>query len=221
MHQFQPLMEQSTLNPRKRKHHSLKTKFFWQHLQWVIALGTALIVFTLIIFLRDPQSENLVAETCGNSSSEAISLGCSFDIVSFAWLPARCFDQELVDRFLALHNWTWYLDTEGQQTVDLASVAAGKYDRLYVSQEYHMYHCTYTWRKMHRAILAGSVVDGYISDTHHTAHCEMQILDRSLPLDAISNSIYIKYASCPIKQDFPGRWGWYRVINGQRVYRDP
>lgn len=179
-----------------------------------------MIVLTLVIFLREPQPQDPVAETCGNSSSEALSLGCSFDIISFAWLPARCFDQELVNQFLAIRDWKWYLDTEGQQTVDLASVAAGQYEQLYVTQEYHMYHCTYMWRKMHRALLAGNVVDGYIGDIHHTAHCEMQILDRSRPLDAISTSIYTKYASCPIKRDFLGRWGWYRIVNGRRVYRD-
>ena len=201
---------------------SKKIKSILRHIQWLVALGLTMIVFTLVVFHRAPQAKDPVLETCGNSSSEALSLGCNFDIISFAWLPARCFDQELMDQFLDLRDWKWYLDTEGQQTVDLASVAAGQYEQLYVTQEYHMYHCTYMWRKMHRALLAGNVVDGYIGDMHHTAHCEMQILDRSRPLDGISTLIYIKYASCPIrKQDFLGRWGWYRIVNGRRVYRDP
>lgn len=207
-------------SPKQKTPSSKKFQSVWQHLQWFVALGLTLIVFILVIFLRDPQSKDPAAETCGNSSSEAISLGCSFDIMSFAWLPPRCFDRELMNQFLAIRDWKWYLDTEGRQTVDLASVAAGQYDQLYVTQEYHMYHCTYMWRKMHRAIAAGAVVDGYIGDIHHTAHCEMQILDRSRSLDAISTSIYTKFASCPIKQKVPGWWGWYRIIDGQRVHRD-
>lgn len=200
---------------------SKKSNPFWRHVKWFIAPATALILFTLAVFLQDSKSEGPVPETCGNSPAEAISLGCNFDIISFAWLPARCFDQELMDEFMAVHDWKWFLDRDGQHSVDLASVAAGGYDELYVTQEYHMYHCTYMWRKMHRAILAGTVLDGYIGDMHHTAHCETMILDRTRALDTINTSILTKYVRCPFAQeDFQGRWGWYRVINGQRVYRD-
>lgn len=205
----------------RSKHWSRKLGILAQCVPWLIALAMALIVLSVLISLQNSRTEDLSSETCGNSSSEALSLGCSFDVISFAWLPTRCFDKELVDEFLALRDWNWYLDAGAQQTADFVSVAAGEYDELYVTQEYHMYHCTYMWRKMHRAILAGDVLDGYIGDMHHTAHCEMQILDRSRALDEVSTTIYTKYINCPVQQEFRGRWGWYRVINGQRVHRNP
>ena len=73
----------------------------------------ALIVVGVVTFLRHSQPENISPETCGNSSHEALSLGCSFDVISFAWLPDRCSDKELVDDFLALKHWNWYLDAGG------------------------------------------------------------------------------------------------------------
>ena len=205
----------------KSTHWSGKPRHLVQYLPWLIASVIALILVGVVAFLQLSQPENISPDTCGNSSHEALSLGCSFDVMSFAWLPDRCFDKELVDDFLALKDWNWYLDAGGQQTADPASVAAGAYDELYVTQEYHMYHCTHMWRKMHRAILAGRDLDGYIGDMHHTAHCEMQILDRSRALDDTSTKIYTKYVECPLQQESRGRWGFYRIINGQRVYRDP
>ena len=181
----------------------------------------ALVVVGVVTSLQHSQPEDISPELCGNSSREALSLGCSFDVMTFAWLPDRCFDKELVDDFLALKDWNWYLDVRGQQIADSASVVAGAYDAVYVTNEYHMYHCTYMWRKMHRATLAGKVLDGYIGDMHHTAHCGMHLMDRSRALDKIDTLARTKYVECPLQQESRGRWGWFRIINGQRVYRDP
>ena len=205
----------------KPTHWSLKPRHIVQYLPWLIASVMALVVVGVVTNLQHSQPEDISPESCGNSSREALSLGCSFDVMTFAWLPDRCFDKELVDDFLALKDWNWYLDVGGQQTADSASVVAGAYDKVYVKNEYHMYHCTYMWKKMHRATLAGKVLDGYIGDMHHTAHCEMQILDRSRALDRIDTAAYTKYVECPLQQESRGRWGWFRIINGQRVYRDP
>ena len=206
---------------KPRQNWSRKFRPLVPYLPLLIALAMASIVLIVVMFLQQSQPEDIPSETCGNSSSQALSLGCRFDVISFAWLPARCFDPDLVDDFLALKDWQWYLDAGARRTADPASVAAGAYEELYVTQEYHVYHCTYMWRKMHRAILAGQVLDGYIGDMHHTAHCEMQILDRSRALDQVSTTIYTKYVECPVRQESRGRWGWYRIIDGRRVHRNP
>ena len=62
-----------------------------QYLPWLIASIVALIVVGVVTFLQHSQPENTSRESCGNSSHEALSLGCSFDVISFAWLPERCF----------------------------------------------------------------------------------------------------------------------------------
>ena len=198
-----------------------RSRHLVQYLPCLIASIMALIVVGIVTLVQHSQPRDISRESCGNSSHEALSLGCSFDVMTFAWLPDRCFDKELVDDFLALKDWNWYLDARGQRIADSASVIAGDYDMVYVKNEYHMYHCTFLWRKMHRATLAGKVLDGYIGDMHHTAHCETHLLNRSRALDQIDTAAMTKYVECPLQQESRGRWGWFRIINGQRVYRDP
>ncbi|KAK3312966.1 hypothetical protein B0H66DRAFT_485102 [Apodospora peruviana] len=158
-------------------------------------------------------------ETCGTSPQDAVSRGCRFDVMSFAWLPAPCFDGELMADFLALRDWRWYVDPDGTQMADAAAAARGEYDRLYVTQEYHMYHCTYMWRKMHRAIRYRRPLDGYIANMEHTAHCEaMLVNDAGLPLDATNTAIVSKYVQCPVSGQELGDAGWYRMVDGARVH---
>jgi hypothetical protein len=159
-------------------------------------------------------------DTCGLSASSALSHGCSFDITSFAWLPARCFDPGLVEQFLALRDWRWYLDAEGSQPIDLGSVRSGGHAQLYVTQEYHIYHCTYMWRKMHRAAAAGRPLDGYIGDIAHTAHCEGQLVGHGAVavLNETNTVIFTKFVNCPRDGEDLGDKGWYRVVDGRPVF---
>jgi hypothetical protein len=190
----------------------------------LIIISIPLAIVLIWVLIRDAIKVDHPLTSCGHSTAEALSLGCSFDVMSFAWLPTRCFDEELTNGFLALRNWQWYLDADGVKSVDFSSVAGAAYDELYVTQEYHMYHCTYMWRKMHRASLAGKVLDGYIADLHHTAHCELEILNavgERRGLNDTSMTIYSKYVDCPLENKDLGRLGWYRMIGGRRVHRDP
>ncbi|PVH88365.1 hypothetical protein DL98DRAFT_366642, partial [Cadophora sp. DSE1049] len=133
---------------------------------------------------------------CGTSRDEALSRGCHFDVVSFTWVPHRCFDEELSNQFLALRDWEWFLDPEALEKVDVRSVLAGDHDHLYVTWEYHVCHCTYMWRKMHRAILKGVLLDGYLGSTPHTERCEMVLVDRQNPLNDTSTIVFTKFAEC-------------------------
>ncbi|PVH73087.1 hypothetical protein DL98DRAFT_398522, partial [Cadophora sp. DSE1049] len=155
--------------------------------------------------------------SCGTSSAEAVSLGCHFDVMSFAWLPQACFDGELSHQFLALRDWEWFLDSEGTHGVDMGSVLAGEYSQLYVTQEYHMYHCTYMWRKMHRAALRGAALDGYIGSMMHTEHCEQMLMDHESTIDETNTMIFTKFVECPASNHGPSKAGWYRVIDGVKT----
>jgi hypothetical protein len=184
------------------------------------------IVIILLVFLfaydRSHHQHPLTKkfDTCGLTASSALSHGSSFDVTSFAWLPARCFDQGLVDQFLALHDWRWYLDAAGSQPVDIDSVRSGVHAQLYVTQEYHMYHCTYMWRKMHRAAGAGRPLDGYIGNMSHTAHCEGQLVGHGAEagLNETNTVISTKFVNCPRDGEDLGDKGWYRVVDGRPVF---
>jgi hypothetical protein len=80
--------------------------------------------------------------------------------MSFVWTPPACHDKELPGDFLSLRNWTWYHDIKATQVADEHLVHQGKFDHLYVTWEYHKVHCAYMWRKLHRAMMSGSRVDG-------------------------------------------------------------
>ncbi|EXJ92892.1 hypothetical protein A1O3_01446 [Capronia epimyces CBS 606.96] len=142
-------------------------------------------------------------DSSGSSAAEAVALRCRFNATSFAWLPVRCFDAELVNEFLSLQNWRWFRDTEGREPVNLNSITTGSYDQLFMTQEYHLYHCTYMWRRMHRAVLNDLPLEGYIGSLRRTEHCEQQLVGRTRTqteagrLNDTSVSMFTKFVECP------------------------
>jgi hypothetical protein len=121
--------------------------------------------------------------SCGDTPSSARLSNCTFDIMSFSWLPSACDEPELTAEFSRVRNWTWWLDTDRTASVPFDEVARGDHSELFVTREYHMYHCTYMWRKLHRGLLKGQqnvekrgIVDSYIGSYGHTSHCEMMLI---------------------------------------------
>lgn len=185
------------------------------------------LLLSLLLYESGVSSHSIASlpppETCGTSPQQAMSLGCKFDVMSFAWLPARCFDSSLTAEFLALREWEWFEAADSgaanisQRGVDISSVAKGAHDQLLVTQEYHLYHCTYMWRKMHRAIQREQPLDGYIGSMGHTDHCEHVLVTSETPLYDTSTTIFLKYANCPFDGHHPEDAGWYRMIEGVQV----
>ncbi|KAJ5083622.1 hypothetical protein N7456_013049 [Penicillium angulare] len=165
----------------------------------VIAAILSLAVFISIAkFLQTPLPYKIstsTTETCGESREEARALGCHFDPVSFSWLPSSCYDGDLTEEFLGLKDWEWFVDSDGS-SASRDTVMEGGYDELYVSWEYHLLHCTYAWRKMHRAILSGRPMDNYIAKYNHTAHCEHMLLAQWIERNTTNTIIQTKFVSC-------------------------
>ena len=153
------------------------------------------------------------ALTCGTTPTSALAANCSFDPLSFSWLPAPCYDSELIASFLALKDWAWYLHpspsthnlthavTNRYPTpVPYATVLSGTHHHMYVSREFHLYHCTYMWRKMHRAWARGGPMDSYVGNYSHTGHCEgvLTTLDggRKGELGVVDVRISRKFVDC-------------------------
>ena len=135
-------------------------------------------------------------DQCGNSPADAIERGCRFDVMSFSWLPLPCYDSRLSAEFLALRDWHWYLDSTDGQEVPVNEVELGIHDQLFVTWEYHLNHCTYMWKKLHRAILQDGPIDGYIGNYNHTLHCAEVLVGHSVPLTEKNTFIFIKYPTC-------------------------
>ncbi|KAK0124853.1 hypothetical protein ONS96_008732 [Cadophora gregata f. sp. sojae] len=148
-------------------------------------------------------NRDVLRSPCGSSPAEAKALGCTFDIISFCWLPNRCYDAELSQRLDKLSNWEWFLDHNKTQPVAKSDALTGELDGLYVSWEYHVQHCVFMWEKMHRAFLGGGkrAVDGYIGVFSHTQHCGKMLLTRGegFELSDFNTRIKVKYPDCGIE----------------------
>ncbi|MCJ1224801.1 hypothetical protein MMC12_001446 [Toensbergia leucococca] len=137
--------------------------------------------------------------SCGNTTQSARLQNCTFDPISFSWLPAPCTDTHLTAAFLAKRPWQWYLDRAGTQPAPRSEVLRGDHDNLYVTAEYHILHCTYMWRKMHRAVAAGWLIDGYVGRFEHTAHCEAMILEGLEGKERVVDTVIrMKWPECPM-----------------------
>ncbi|KAI1842111.1 hypothetical protein JX266_011644 [Neoarthrinium moseri] len=187
-------------------HEALARRIAWTvaiGLLVIIAVGAALFgTFRAELFTvgQDQTSQHQAAGvspwSCGSSREEALVAGCQFDVVSFSWLPPDCYDGELVAQFEARGPWQWYVGRDGGVTADAKAVREGRLDRLYVTWEFHLLHCTFQWKKMHRAMLAGRPIDSYIGNFSHTQHCERMIMNRRTQLNSTGTDIFIKYPSC-------------------------
>ncbi|KAK1757775.1 hypothetical protein QBC47DRAFT_442818 [Echria macrotheca] len=187
---------------------------------------TSLIVYGLTTSTptNPPSHARVGQEECGLSPSEARKNNCVFDPIIMGWVPGRCYDADLARDFLSRRNWTFHRtppDGNGKTddvVVEMSDVLAGDWDFLYVEPQFYILQCLYTWKKTWRAAVenAAVVVDGYLADEHHTNHCEMLITKGP----EREKSLYMKYSSCPWgKHGSAGRFGWYRVVKGKRVYR--
>lgn len=211
-----PTTEESSLENEKEE--SLENSFSraahrqfpWRHALLPLALIIAVVITITGLWslnLLNTSSDSSKAEpassskaiSCGNTTAEAKAAGCHFDLMSFAWLPDACFDGELMDEFLAHPSgpWHWYSDTNKTTEISREEVNLGEYEELYVKWEYHLIHCTFMWKKMHRAVLQGRPIDDYIGSYGHTKHCEKGILDRTLALDDMNTGILLKFPGCP------------------------
>lgn len=181
---------------------AINTRSSW--LYAVIAFSImALTSVWLVLTTRMPLPEHRITAVnpspCGATAAEATARGCRFDIMSFSWLAPACFDGELTREFEAgAGSARWFVDQNATWPVARADVLRGEAD-LFVSARYHRRHCTFMWKKLHRAVARGGPVDGYIANYNHTLHCERMLLmegDDDAGAGALNTRIFRKFPSC-------------------------
>jgi hypothetical protein len=138
--------------------------------------------------------------SCGDSVPEAKSLGCIFDIMSFTWVHPACDDPELTAEFETARDWKWYIEYHGERgnvgLISIEDIRTGNFD-AWVPWEYHTLHCTFLWRKMHRALIFGRPMDNYIADYNHTTHCqEMLLKGEWRGNDQVNTHVSRKFTTC-------------------------
>ena len=140
---------------------------------------------------------NEVASSCGNSTAEAQALGCSFDLLSAAWLPEECQDRDLTEEFRAQGPWQYFEDSDGQVELwegDLWK-RSGSSETYWATRKWHTVHCSFEWRKMHRAIERGARMEDALRDYRHTIHCGKMFLKEG-PWDELTTEITVEFLGC-------------------------
>lgn len=157
-----------------------------------LVLVVAVTLVTVIVALAGPKT----VDQCGHTPEEARKRGCSYDIVSFSWLPEDCLDHEIEQDFIALHDWKFYRDFNMTQEVSLEEAMLGEAIGYFVPWEFHTTHCGYLFKKLHRAMKRGGKVDSYIGNVTHTDHCVKWMLDPPPEAFEAKQFTYRKYPFC-------------------------
>ncbi|KJK82397.1 hypothetical protein H634G_02591 [Metarhizium anisopliae BRIP 53293] len=122
---------------------------------------------------------------CGNSTAEAVQLGCKYDSLAAAWLPEHCRDDELTAEFERSGpgpggKWTYWADGNHTQEISIEEIAKMADDtdgRFHMTGHWHVIHCIFYWRKEQRARFNGKIVEPRSYSEAHSKHCGKIFLD--------------------------------------------
>ena len=141
---------------------------------------------------------------CGATAAEARALGCQWDIMTMSWEHPDCFDADLTREFEEAGPWQFYHSSRpGKKTpepemltpIPLDQVSEST-ERMWTDRRYHILHCIYAWKMMHRAVERGWKMQGELASYHHTEHCSKALSNTSVPLDAIVTKVNVQFPTC-------------------------
>ncbi|KAK5652846.1 hypothetical protein OQA88_9512 [Cercophora sp. LCS_1] len=180
----------TTTTPTTNKPRRIPTRYLLTTLL-LLPLG-----FTLYYPLSQPPSPRHTS--CGNTPTETRARNCRFDILSFAWQTPECYDAELMSDFIAYPDSAWLFYRDDNSTSDVVSLeqALQGDESLWVDWYYHIVHCTFIWRQMHRAYEVRGWIDSHLDSYRHTLHCQKTLLDRDTDMGRVNVAAVVKYPTC-------------------------
>jgi hypothetical protein len=148
---------------------------------------------------HSPYSKSKVdtVATCGSTIKEAKALNCTWDLLAAAWLPPACIDKELTDDFRAQGPWKFFADRNGTEELleEELPYRIGEGKEYFTSLKYHRTHCSYQWRKMHRAMQMGTKIENKLADYHHTIHCGYVSMQEG-DMEDLLTKITVEFMTC-------------------------
>jgi hypothetical protein len=108
---------------------------------------------------------------CGDTRDQALAKGCTFDMMSWSWMPPACEDVQLSNEYLQLREWEWFADKNMTQPVSRDEVEQGIVKHVWTSREWEEVQCVYNLRKVHRAARAGRPIDGFAGHKEYSEYC--------------------------------------------------
>lgn len=154
---------------------------------WVLSMTAVLfniILCTALLSHRTPKLNGTDIHTCGNTSTEARSNNCVFDILGYNWIPRRCYDAETAVEF---NEWVhdparkfgafpFFTSGDASQRIkDMSELSDRVHIKTFTTQEEHVGHCVFLLRRLERARYSAfqhETLGGYA----HVEHCSKQIL---------------------------------------------
>ncbi|KAH8821804.1 hypothetical protein F5884DRAFT_746095 [Xylogone sp. PMI_703] len=177
---------------------------------WFLAIGASIIVLVAIAtvgFITTPRHAIPTSKPrseCDKTPEEAVKAGCTFDPLTFQWLPKSC-PRDFVDEWAGYNNgtqWRYWRDSEGKQEIlggynEIAmEIGNGEY---WTTSGEHATHCAYMLLRYHMVARRGGIADPSTRSKAHAQHCVGYILRmarQSPEWDDISSLGDIGYGSC-------------------------
>lgn len=144
------------------------------------------------------------AQPCGSSPVEAKAAGCVFDLMTVSWLPLECYDSELTAQFMEEWPWKFYLSNstlpeappESREEIPSLEAISSTTELMWTDRRFHIYHCIYGWKMMHRAVERGWKMESSLTSYHHTEHCSDTLANTTVPMDAVVTRVELSYPAC-------------------------
>lgn len=115
---------------------------------------------------------------CGSSPAEALSLGCTWDQLTWAWYPKGC-PHLGNDEFMAYHNWNYWVDPDGnQQAVGQNwTLALENKKQLWTQRGEHLTHCVFMFLSVGQAMAEDIPLPSVFKQYGHMRHCADYLLE--------------------------------------------
>ncbi|CAJ0547073.1 Ff.00g017000.m01.CDS01 [Fusarium sp. VM40] len=135
---------------------------------------------------------------CGNSPEEARAQGCRYSIVLHAWLPKSCLAEDDEEDTKDMYNGrNWPLTAASGQNLTMEEFSSGDYGHFVTTFDWHVTHCMYVWKRLHRVMLDPTKeLDSYTANYHHTSHCVKMIGGDAGGMKDSGTKVFVKYPKC-------------------------
>ena len=118
---------------------------------------------------------------CGNSSSEALALGCSMDLLTWSWLPPSCphYTDELFRRAEPEEPWRYYerLGAKEPIAIDKLFDTVDRLGGVWTEKREHLVHCIYLLLAQAQIIRDGTRFTPFLRKYEHMEHCANMLLE--------------------------------------------
>ncbi|PVH99359.1 hypothetical protein DM02DRAFT_494120, partial [Periconia macrospinosa] len=112
---------------------------------------------------------------CGSSPSEALAVGCKFDIINYSFQRPECFFPDIHDRYYAKASehgpLRLYADAGYTTVLPADPEVYMRTERVWSEHRFHLIHCMYNFEIMHRSLMLGRPVVEKVTEWNHTMHC--------------------------------------------------